>query len=167
MSRPSLRRRFTGSAVSLARRFSRIALGEQLQVPSILMGLGSQGKAKARRRSVDMGQGADVDPEDLWKRPPPEECEPHSRYKCQLARADLRENRLVIRVLQESISAVMVEFAMVQQTYNGSVWVHVVEADSCHDVDVHLHRYSRRTGARVGDSEHMGHLASRGRSEGV
>lgn len=125
------------------------------QVPSTPMGgLGAQGRAKALRRSVDMAQD-EPDLDELWKRPPPEECESLFPWKCPLPRGELSEHRLVTRILQETVSQVMVEFALVQQTYNGSTWVHVVEVDSCHDVDVHLHRYSRRTRERVGGPEHV------------
>lgn len=50
-------------------------------------------------------------------------------------------------------TSALIEFAVIQPTYRRSGWRDVVAVDSCHDVDVHLHRYSRSTENRVGEPE--------------
>ncbi len=47
----------------------------------------------------------------------------------------------------------LVRFAVIQQTYSQGKWRDVAGIDSCHDVDVHLHRYGRHADARVGNPE--------------
>ncbi len=47
----------------------------------------------------------------------------------------------------------LVEFAVIQQIHSQGKWRDVAAIDSCHDVDVHLHRYGRHARARVGEPE--------------
>lgn len=122
---------------------------------SAVAGLGSQGKRKAEKRSVQMSPTPEeTELEDLWKRPPEEECDTHS-YTLPLPRSSPDSERLKMRLIRDRFSWDLVEFAIVYQTNVGGQWFDVIEIDSCHDVDVHLHRYARSTGERVGDPEQM------------
>ena len=93
----------------------------------------------------------EVELADLWRRPPDEECDGHI-YTGLLPGAESTE-RLKFRLSQHRFTYELVEFAIVFQTLAGGKWCDVLEMDSCHDVDVHLHRYAKSTGERVGDPE--------------
>lgn len=47
----------------------------------------------------------------------------------------------------------LVRFAIVQRINEHGKWHDVVEVDTCHDLDAHLHQYSRRTGRHVGEPD--------------
>jgi hypothetical protein len=47
----------------------------------------------------------------------------------------------------------LVEFAVIHQAFSRCQWRCVAMADSCHDDDVHLHRYARSTDDRIGEPE--------------
>jgi hypothetical protein len=63
--------------------------------------------------------------------------------------------RALIRMVLHEETDALVEFAVILQAFYRGTWQNVASADSCHDVDVHLHRYSRRTGNRVGEPEKL------------
>ncbi len=100
----------------------------------------------------------DVQP---WKPPPADERDPEATYTLTPPSADEASERIKLRVVAHSITGMTVEFAVVQQTrVRGGAWRDVAAADSCHDGEVHLHRYSRATDARVGEPEHLCAVAS-------
>ena len=122
-----------------------------------MAGLGKQNRTKGIKHAVDMS-GSDVEDAETepdWVRPPDDECENHT-YTLQVSDRDLSEHRLKVRMFQHRWTWELVEFAIVYQTNVAGVWTDVAELDSCHDVDVHMHRYSRRTRERVeGDPEKL------------
>ena len=93
------------------------------------------------------------DPPPAWTCPPPEECEEGSPYTVCPDGADPAKHRIMLRLVSHVSTDELVRFAVIQQTYSQGEWRHVAMADSCHDVDVHLHQYGRRSDARVGDPE--------------
>jgi hypothetical protein len=93
-----------------------------------------------------------IDEPAPWCPPPPDECEEH-RYTAVPDGAHAREDRVMVRLKTHIATQTFVEFALVQQVYWQGEWRDVVEADSCHDVDVHLHRYGRSTDSRIGEPE--------------
>jgi hypothetical protein len=109
--------------------------------------VGKQGRSKARQRSVDMSAD-ETGSSELWARPPEDECDVHP-HTLQLPNSSVAENRLKIRLVRHRFTWEVVEFAIVYQTFYKRQWRDVVSIDSCHDRDVHLHRYARRTGKRV------------------
>ncbi len=123
-----------------------------------MAGLGKQGQRKAAHRAVDMSASVDCEPEQSWYPPPPEECEDDHRYTVPPDGANVATDRVKVRLRVHAATQLFVEFALVQQAHVDGTWQDVVEADSCHDVDVHLHRYALRTGARIGDPEVIVHV---------
>jgi hypothetical protein len=88
-----------------------------------------------------------------WSRPPPEECRDDGPYVLTPPDANPNEMRAYVRMVVHDETDTIVEFAVILQTFYCGEWRTVASADSCHDVDVHLHRYSRRTGSRAGEPE--------------
>ncbi len=91
----------------------------------------------------------------LWRPPPPEECEPETTITLTPSGADEGSERIKVRLVSHSLTDLPAEFAVIQQTRRAGAWRDVVAADSCHDGEVHLHRYSRATDDRVGDPEQL------------
>ncbi|MDQ1745773.1 MAG: hypothetical protein QOD07_36 [Frankiaceae bacterium] len=115
------------------------------------MALHKQSKRKGIKRSVDMNPPAAESALPTWTRPPPEEWAPPDVYTIAPDGADPSRERVKLRIVSDVDRRFMVEFALVQQTFFRQRWRDVVEVDTCHDVDVHMHRFARSTGARVGD----------------
>jgi len=116
-----------------------------------MAGLGAQSRRKGAKRSADMT----VIPEQAAPprvRPPQDECE-EVEYTIFPGGGAMDRHRVLFRLVNHVATDEMVLFAAVQQTYDRGKWRDVVEVDTCHDVDVHLHQYSRSTDARVGDPE--------------
>jgi hypothetical protein len=99
-----------------------------------------------------MGASAQDEPPPGWPKPPDDECE-EAVYTLTPDGADHTKHRVKLRMVSPVETGDLVEFAVVQQTHDRGKWRYVVEVDSCHDVDVHLHRYSRLSDARVGEPE--------------
>lgn len=127
-------------------------VAEMPRIPCAPMaGLHAQSRRKGEKRSVDMSAAPEqVEP---WSRPADEECEEEPAYTVYPEGADPALHRVKLRMVIHIESQNMVLFAVVQQTYDRGKWRHVVEVDTCHDVDVHLHQYGRSTDARVGEPE--------------
>lgn len=86
-------------------------------------------------------------------RPPPEECVSIPATTMAPPDGSLERDRIIVRMDTHAATDRLVEFAVIQQTrYHGS-WANVCMADSCHDTEVHLHRYGRSTGERIGEPE--------------
>jgi len=94
-----------------------------------------------------------------WK-PPSDECDPAETYTVAPPGAEESEERVKLRIITHTSSSMTAEFAVVHQTYRNGDWHTVTAADSCHDGEVHLHRYARSTDARVGEPEHVRQVAS-------
>lgn len=122
-------------------------------------GLHPQSRRKGERRATDMSRPAE-EPGPEWFRPPPEEWDEPSVYTFTPEGADPAKHRIKVRIVSHIDTSEFVEFALIQQVLERGRWRDVAAADSCHDIDVHLHRYSRATGERVGDPEQIMHLAS-------
>lgn len=114
------------------------------------VGLGKQGKRKARDRSVDMALPAESKPD--WVPPPPDECEEEYEYVIAPADADMTEHRLHWRVVTHRRSGVPVDFNVTYLTFDRGRWRTVTRIDTDHGT-VHCHRFSRHTGDQVGDPE--------------
>jgi hypothetical protein len=63
--------------------------------------------------------------------------------------------RALVRMVVHEDTNALVEFAVILQTLYRGQWRDVASADSCHNVDIHLHRYSRKTDNRVGEPEKL------------
>ena len=97
---------------------------------------------------------SEASPEVVSYLPPEDEWGESSTYTVPLIRDDGTESpndRLKLRVRNHSQTESIVEFAVVQQTLHRRVWRDVAAADSCHEDEVHLHRYGRRAEGRIGD----------------
>lgn len=108
-----------------------------------MLGLHPQSRKKGEKRAADMSAPAET-PEPGWFRPPPEEWE-EDTFAFIPDGAEPVENRIKVRMISQEGTSALIEFAVIQQTYHRSGWRDVIAVDSCHDVDVHLHRYSRST----------------------
>lgn len=118
---------------------------------TVLCRASTQSRRKGEKRVVDMSPPPAA-PEPGWFRPPPEEWQ-EDVFTFTPDGADPSEHRVKVRMISQEGTSALVEFAVVHQTRHRGSWCDVVTVDSCHDVDVHLHRYSRRTGTRVGEPE--------------
>lgn len=118
-----------------------------------MSGRSAQDKRKRDKHSVDMTQVPGPSP--AWSPPPADECEPAEQYTITPPGGVESEDRVKLRLITHTQSSMTAEFAVVQQTYRNSAWRDVAAADSCHDGEVHLHRYSRSADARVGEPEHL------------
>jgi hypothetical protein len=109
-----------------------------------MTGLPSQSKRKREKRSVDMDMSGDgaVQP---WSCPPKEECD-EIRYQLAPPDGHESENVIHIRLVFEVLTGLLVEFALIQMTKYRGRWVEVFKIDSCHDDEVHAHRYGRTQG---------------------
>lgn len=118
------------------------------------MPLGSQGRRKADKRAADMTMHPPPEAQTAarWTRPPAEECEENS-YTMAVDDSTIDRDRIQVRLLSHCRTDALAEFALIQQTYEHGKWHDVAVGDSCHDTDVHVHRYARSTGQRVGDPE--------------
>lgn len=118
--------------------------------------LGSQNKRKGQRRAVDMSAKPDVVvTPSIWVPPPPDECEEAPPYTITPPGADQEKHRAKMRGVYEAATDEMVEFAVVQEVRYKGKWRFVASADSCHNDEIHLHRYGRIADGRVGDPEHL------------
>ncbi len=107
------------------------------------------------RRPVDMSASAEPPPPP-WQPPPDEECEESPPYTFAPPGADPDEHRIKVRIKNyQTTPHAMVEFALVQQTLRQGRWRNVAVVDSCHNDEVHLHRYGRRTQERIGEPEQL------------
>lgn len=100
------------------------------------------------------------DPPPAWTCPPPDECEDALTYTLCPPGVDPGKHRIKLRTVNHAGTDELVEFAVIQQTYSQGKWRDVAGIDSCHDVDVHLHRYGRHARARVGEPEVLMHVTS-------
>lgn len=114
-----------------------------------MSGLDKSSKRKHRMRSVDMSEGQE-DAGPSWRKPARDECEEET-YDSQLQDADLRDHKLIIRMVRHRVTYELVEFSLIQMTRVHSHWVEVAEIDSCHDVDIHLHQCGKDAGGRVSE----------------
>lgn len=112
---------------------------------------GKAAQSHREKHSVDMSQPPDDEPP--WERPPPEECERSEPYRIFPDGADGDRDKVVVSLLNHIATDMLVGFALVQQTMYRGKWRNVVVVDTAHDQDVHVHRYSRKTGERVGRPE--------------
>lgn len=112
--------------------------------------LHKQGRVKAQKRSVQMnGLDEHEDADVQWRCPPLEECDdPPEGFPHQLPGVPISSDRVISRMIYHLHTGEFVRFVLVQQTkYQGS-FRDVVEVDTCHDDEVHLHQYCRSTLAR-------------------
>jgi hypothetical protein len=122
-----------------------------------MAGLHAQSRRKGEKRSVDMSLG--IEEAEPWSCPPADECE-QTRYTLPIDGADPALHQVKVRLVTELVTADLVRFAVVQQTLEHGRWRDVVEVDTCHDCDVHLHQYARRTHARIGELEVLAEVRS-------
>lgn len=117
-----------------------------------MAGLHSQSRRKGEKRSVDMS-APETDAAVQWIKPPPEECDEDPAWTIAPTGADPGQCRIKIRIVSHTQTHAIVEFALVLQVFDRGKWRDVASVDSCHDVDVHLHRYARSTDDRIGEPE--------------
>jgi len=86
-----------------------------------------------------------------WRRPPKAEWDDEDTYTLPLPRTTLVDNQVKLRVVKHRFTYGLIEFALVYRTLYRASWCDVVEIDSCHDVDVHLHQYGRQAKSRIGE----------------
>lgn len=113
-------------------------------------GKSKQDKVKRDRRAVDMAEAEEGPAPDAW-RPPDDECEEEASYTTTPPDADPNLHQVKLRVVTHTPTGRLVEFAMTQQTRHKGKWRDVAKADSSHNDEVHLHRYSRRSRGEVGN----------------
>lgn len=124
-------------------------------------GLHPQSRRKREKHAVDMSPpGENGPPQPTWFRPPPEECEDSPAYPFTPEGAVAGRERILVRMVSHVPTGQLVEFAVMQQTCYRGKWRDVAAVDSCHDRDVHLHRYARSTGNRVGKPETLLEIAN-------
>lgn len=116
-----------------------------------MAGLHAQSKRKREKRAVDMSRDEQLEP--TWVRPPPEECEQDDPLTLYPTGADPEHHRMKVRIESHVRTHAIVEFAVIQQTFDRGKWRDVYAVDSCHDSDVHAHRYARSTDQRAGEPE--------------
>lgn len=106
---------------------------------------------------MDMAAKPDVAvvPPSRWTPPPPEECEEAPVYTITPPGADNGKHRIKLRTVYQASTDEMVEFAVVHEVRHKGKWRFVASADSCHDDEIHMHRYGRGTDDRIGDAEHL------------
>jgi hypothetical protein len=90
-----------------------------------------------------------------WVPPPPDECEESANYPIDPSGGDMTRERVIVRMMDHIPTSTLVDFAVIQQTYRRGSWRTVAEADSAHDYEVHIHRWSRTHDARVGKPEQI------------
>lgn len=123
-----------------------------------MTGLSKQTKAKTLRR-LRMTAAQELQAATGWVKPPLEECE-REDYEAGLPEADASSDGLIIRILRHKVTYQMVEFAIIQMTRHKNAWVEVAEADSCHDIDVHVHQNGKNAGGRSGTPTTLGSIDS-------
>jgi hypothetical protein len=119
-----------------------------------------QDKAKRDKRSAAMSEPAPDPQAPAWTRPDPDECEDWPLAVLTPDGADPSRDRILVRTYTHVVTDQLVEFAVIQETFHHGKWRKVTVVDSCHDRDIHLHRYSRKTGRRTGKPEVLMPLAS-------
>lgn len=124
----------------------------------LVTGLSKQTKAKTLRR-LRMTAAQELAAATGWVKPPPDECE-REDYDAALPGADASSDALIIRMVRHRVTYQLVEFAIIQMTRHRGVWVEVAEADSCHDVDVHVHQNGKKAGGRSGTPTTLGRIDS-------
>lgn len=90
-----------------------------------------------------------------WSRPPPEECEESAVYEIDPSGGNMTAERIKVRMVDHRPTSTLADFAVIQQTYDRGKWRIVAEVDSSHDDEVHVHWWSRKEDARVGDPEQL------------
>lgn len=123
----------------------------------VVSGRSSQDKRKRDKRAADMSAKPDmvVAASSSWVRPPPDEREESPAYTVTPPEADPEKHRVKVRIVHHVSTDEIVEFAVTQECRYRGKWRFVAGADSCHENEIHLHRYSRNTAQRVGDPEHL------------
>lgn len=114
-------------------------------------GKSKQAKAKRDKHAVDMS----VSPPDppKWAPPPLDECDDVDLAAFAPPNAVVGEERIKVRLRTRAGTDAIVQFAVVQQTRHRGKWRDVAVADSTHGDEVHVHRYGRVQGDRVGPPE--------------
>jgi hypothetical protein len=92
--------------------------------------------------------------EEGWEPPKTSDCD-EEKYPCPLpaGASDLKDRYIAVLYFEKS-SRDLVRFAIIQQTFAAGTWKTVAEIDTCHH-HVHIHRWSKQTNARVGESESL------------
>lgn len=112
---------------------------------------GKAAESHRKKHVVDMA----VQPsEPAWIPPDPEECEETAAYT-MMPPDGTPEDRIKVRMVEHIPTSTLVEFALVHQTFHAGKWREVARADSSHDDEVHVHRFSRRTRNQVGGTEQL------------
>lgn len=89
-----------------------------------------------------------------WEPPPTSECTSET-YRCPLPLgAASLQDQYIAQVYRTKLTSEVVKFAIIQQALVGGEWCTVVEIDTDHG-HVHLHRWARRVGIRVGSPESL------------
>lgn len=94
-------------------------------------------------------------PEPSWTPPRDDECEESDEFTIPLGDPAQNRDRLKLRMKTHRDTCHLVEFALIQQTYDRGGWVSVAVVDSSHGDEVHFHQYGRRNGERIGGPEHL------------
>lgn len=84
--------------------------------------------------------------------PPPDECEEWT-FSFDPSGGDMTRERVKVRMVEHVPRSDLAEFAVIQETRHRGQWRPVAVADSSHDDEVHVHRYGRRAGERLGEPE--------------
>ncbi|MDP8930782.1 MAG: hypothetical protein M3O70_19995 [Actinomycetota bacterium] len=101
-------------------------------------------------------------PEDVgYVRPPPDECEEYT-FTLDPSGGDMTVERVKIRMVTHVPTWGLAEFAVIQETRSRGGWCIVAMADSSHAEEVHVHRYGRVAGERVGEPEQLMPIADMG-----
>lgn len=119
----------------------------------VMAGLHSQSRRKALKRSVEMADSPP--PEPAWVPPPEDECAESASYTMTPPTAQVGVDRVKVRMVNRLHTDELVSFALIQQTKHRQKWRDVTIVDTSHGDDVHLHRYGRSTGERVGEKEKL------------
>lgn len=116
-----------------------------------MTGLGAQLRKKRARDAVNMSPTAEeLATADRWKRPDPSEINPEDETYKWILPGEGDTEQLHVRFKRVALTHQLVEFSITQTTRWNQHRCEVAEADSCHDVDVHLHQNGRKAGGRIG-----------------
>lgn len=119
-----------------------------------MAGKGRQAKVKRDQRAADMS--GPIDRPQTWVPPHPDEHAEPTTFEFTPEGANPTEDRIKVRmVMHIERDHQLLDFAVVHQTFYRQRWRDVAKADSSHDDEVHIHRYSRRTGEQVGNTEQV------------
>jgi len=117
-----------------------------------MSGKSAQDKRKAAKRAADMTILPAGD-ESKWQPPPPEVRNESFVSTFDAPGCRDGKNRIKVRIVSHTETGALIEFNIVHQTFHRGKWRDVASADSCHDDEVHVHRYARSSDARVGNPE--------------